>query len=68
MFFCTQMQRMSHNYKVIARHAYCMDAEYAIKTLLVKSVKIVGKNRPNRENIAIWISHYLKKKIAILIC
>jgi len=41
MFSCAQMQRMSHYYNVIVCHAYCMDAEYAIKPLLVKSVKIV---------------------------
>jgi len=34
------MQGMSHYYKVMERHAYCMDTEYAIYTLLVKSVKM----------------------------
>jgi len=57
MFFCAQMQRMSHYYKAIVCHAYCMNAEYAIKMLLVKSVEIVEKNRPHRENITILISH-----------
>ena len=61
------MQRMSHYNKVIVCSAYCKDAEYAIQTLLVKSIKIVEKNRPHRENITISISHGLLK-IAILIC
>ena len=30
MFFCAQIERMSHYYKVIMRHAYCMDTEYKI--------------------------------------
>jgi len=37
--FCTQTQRMSHYYEVIVCHAYCMDTEYAIEMLLVKSAK-----------------------------
>ena len=42
-FVCAQMLCMSHYYKVIVCRANCMDAEYAILTLLVKSVKIVEK-------------------------
>ena len=43
MCFCDQMQCMSHHYKVIVCRAYCIDAEYAIYMLLVKTVKIIGK-------------------------
>jgi len=50
MFFCAQMQRKSQYYKVIVHHAFCMDAEYAIKMLLVKSVKIVKKTSPQAKN------------------
>ena len=41
--FCAQVQHISHYYKVIMHHAYCMDAEYAIWTLFVKSDKIIEK-------------------------
>jgi len=38
MCYFAQMQSVSHYYKVIMRHAYCIDTEYSIQTLLVKSV------------------------------
>jgi len=68
MFFFAQMQCMSHYYKVIMCRAYCMDYEYTIQMMLIKSIKNRRKNRPHVENIAISTSHNLQKKIAILIC
>jgi len=57
----SQMQHMSHYYTVIVRRAYCMDDEYAIERLLVKSVKIVEKKSSHRKNIAISMSRDFKQ-------
>ena len=50
---------MSHYYKVIVCHAYCMNTEYTILTL-IKSINNCRKSSL-LESIAISISHDLKK-------
>jgi len=56
------MQRMSHYYAVIVCRAYCMDAEYAIYTLLVKSGKIVEKIAPQGKYLYFDVPNFFKSR------